>query len=339
MHRSHGFAAFLSICWALALCREAWRLLAGPGDGGSVLQEAPRVEAPGAALGASEALRCLASLSTAPEPWLAIFGDSLSRGAFFDIVELLNGSSASATSPAHPGHSANFSEGCTIMEARPPTNRSKCGGFEFVVPLARGGDVAAAWAPGRVAGRAAGALGSPPPPGGAAPRRLRLSYRLKTFTWEPLFDDPFLTALPSGTPDVLLTSFGIWDMQYPPSGEAALGLGAFNASLRHFVAAVQEAWGRRGGGPQTRQMWLTVTAVSDAKLPDWKRPRMSTQRAREYNLLAAPLLRAHGFEVVDTFSIGLKYPEESRDGVHYPGRVSRLQTQLLMKTLCRGSRT
>ena len=47
----------------------------------------------------------------------------------------------------------------------------------------------------------------------------RLSYRLKTFTWEPAFDDRWLAELRSSSrlPEVLLLGFGIWDMQVPPA--------------------------------------------------------------------------------------------------------------------------
>ena len=31
------------------------------------------------------------------------------------------------------GHSANYSEHCTLSQSRPPTNRSKCAGFDYVM--------------------------------------------------------------------------------------------------------------------------------------------------------------------------------------------------------------
>ncbi|OLQ10129.1 hypothetical protein AK812_SmicGene6176 [Symbiodinium microadriaticum] len=88
-------------------------------------------------------------------------------GVFFDLVSLLNGSADTI----HPGHSANYTENCVSLERRPPTNREKCGGFDFILPAAVVG-------PGRIQ---AAALLLP-----AAPGDLRLSYRLVVGAWVAL---------------------------------------------------------------------------------------------------------------------------------------------------------
>ena len=126
------------------------------------------------------------------DPWLAVYGDSLTRGVFFDVATLLNTSSSGTGDQldgyahTHPGHGANYSEDCTIFETRPPLRRLKCGGFEYSAPLSTGG-ARDAYRTGRVV-----------PSRWAAPRterQLRMSYRLKTFTWEPAFDEPWLEGL------------------------------------------------------------------------------------------------------------------------------------------------
>lgn len=79
--------------------------------------------------------------------------------------------------------------------------------------------------------------------------------------------------------------------QYPPGDQPETGEEAFVASLRRFLTALDAALDaavarlrrvRTYGAPprRPRVFWLTVTGVSSAKLPKWKRPRMSAQRAR-----------------------------------------------------------
>ena len=124
--------------------------------------------------------QCMNQLTSA-DPWFAVYGDSLTRAIFFDVATLLNGSSAGDYT--HPGHGANYSDDCTILEMRPPLRRLKCGGFEYSAPLSTGGA--------RDAYRAGRVL----PSRWAVPRaerQLRMSYRLKTFTWEAAFDEPYL---------------------------------------------------------------------------------------------------------------------------------------------------
>eukprot|EP00439_Symbiodinium_sp_Y106_P020694 s4960_g2.t1 len=178
-----------------------------------------------------------------PVRWLAFFGDSLARAVFFDLVSLLNGS----TDTIHPGHSANYTENCVSLERRPPTNREKCGGFDFILPAALVG-------PGRIQ------AATPVLP--AAPGDLRLSYRLKTFTWEPAFDLASLAALEEPMPDVLVLSFGIWDMQYPPGSSPELGVANFEEHSRTFTATLSQSF--RNASPQL--LWLTVTAVASERL-------------------------------------------------------------------------
>jgi len=79
-----------------------------------------------APLCADDVLRCASRLG--PHPWLAVYGDSVSRGIFFDVVDLLNTSEAGArtgcasapdyAAPPHPGHSANYSAGCQVRGRR-----------------------------------------------------------------------------------------------------------------------------------------------------------------------------------------------------------------------------
>ena len=172
--------------------------------------------------------------------------------------------------------------------------------------------------------------------GGRRRRRLRLSFRLKTFAWEAAYDGPWLAELRSAArrPDVLVLGFGIWDMQYPPRDDLAHSPAAFNASLRRFVRRLGDALGSRAA--PSRILWLTVTAVATPSLPSWKRARMSAARSRAFNDLAAPVLRAHGIEVVDTFASGLRHPELSPDGVHFPGTLSQYHAHLLLEQLCSG---
>lgn len=299
--------------------------------------------------------RCLGALARDGEPlWLAVYGDSLARGVFFDTVALFNSTGQQFDGSAlHPGHSANYSRDCTLVEARPPSGRKKCGGFAFDSVRASAARANAVHPMALVNPNDAS------PPSGAASIAARLSFRLKTFMWEPAFDRPWLEALRRARrlPDVLLLSAGIWDMQYPPTDDPGRGAAAFVDSLRRFLAAldeaVDEAVGRRGSGGgdadggalssrlrarRPRIYWLTVTAVADEKLPLWKRSRMSVARSREYNERALPELRRSGIVPIDTFASGAAHPELSVDGVHFPGPLSHYHAKLTWHTMCADER-
>jgi hypothetical protein len=237
----------------------------------------------------------------------------------------------------HPGHFANYSEGCGHFEARPPTRRRKCGAFTFDASFGspRVHPVKLAADPNNASPRYGSSLAQ-----GHTDAAARLSYRLKTFTSEPEFDRPWLEALQTASrlPDVLLLSAGIWDMQYPPGEDATRGARAFKHALRHFLTALdgalRHATSLNRALQRPRLFWLTVTAVSDAKLPAWKRPRMNVEIAREYNKLAAPELERAGILTIDTFTSGALHPELSADGVHFPGPVSQYHSQLFWDAIC-----
>eukprot|EP00965_Chrysotila_dentata_P061779 2046132-Pleurochrysis_carterae.AAC.1 len=104
---------------------------------------------------------------------------------------------------AHPGHSANYSVACALIEERPPLRRPKCGAFEYAVPIG-------STTPGRLKPLLSAQSRFQPASLLALPaqleaqagqgvswseeneRMLRLSFRLKSFTWEPDFDEPWL---------------------------------------------------------------------------------------------------------------------------------------------------
>jgi hypothetical protein len=276
-------------------------------------------------------------------PWIAVYGDSLARGIYFDTLEALNSSSEAAlpdaSQPAHAGHGANYSHECTLMESRPPLRRQKCGGFVY------DWKPSVAWRHSHHARVRAGgvhAIRATPPaaslsdasPGAGETLGARLSFRLKTFAWEPEYDGGWLAALRSGRrlPDVLLLSFGIWDMQYPPSNSSELGVGNFQAALATFLGRLEQSLRRLGRRPDL--YWLSVTAVADARLPAWKRPRMSAALSERYNQIARPQLERLGIQFVDTYTSGRAHPELSLDGVHFAPALSRHHAQLFWQRLC-----
>lgn len=285
--------------------------------------------APSSPLRRDNLLRCLGGLGHrhhARPPWLAVYGDSLGRGVFFDLLAALNGSNPKVP---HRGHFANYSDECSLLEERPPTGRRKCGGFAYDVRLGK----PAAQPPVRVAPLE-------PPSDAGARSEARLTFRLKTFGWEPAFDEPWLEQLRHAPrlPDVLLLSFGIWDMQYPPANSSREGGAvAFSAALGHFLEtlgrsldAARQRSGRRNRA-RPRVYWLTVTAVASERLPAWKRPRMDAATAARYNTLAAPQLAAAGIGVIDTYTSGKAHPELSLDGVHFPGPLSRKHAEMFLR--------
>ena len=260
-------------------------------------------------------------------PWLAVYGDSLGRAIFFDTVDALNRSTRARPTTVedfvHPGHSANYSKDCTLFEERPPLHRRKCGGFAFD------------WHQGnRTLQVAPDGHNACPAAGGGA----RLSFRLKTFAGDPAIDEPWLQALQRvrRPPDAVLLSFGIWDMQYPPMSNPEQGVAAFEASLTRFLAAFDGAIGKFH--PRPPVFWLSVTAVTNAKLPEWKRSRMSASLSQRYTALARPRLEALGVSVIDTYTSGLSHPELSLDGVHFATPVTRHHSQLFWSALCDGAK-
>jgi hypothetical protein len=279
------------------------------------------VSAPRARPRKNAALRCLRGLAKS-EPWFAVYGDSITRGLYFDLLQLLNGTASALVGPPHPGHSANHSVACARFEARPPTNRSKCAAFEYSAPLDDS------------AGHVLPLLHGQPRPL-ASP--LRLSFQLKTFGWEPRFDRAWLAALrrEPRPPDLLLLGFGLWDMQYPPGDNPAAGLVAFHTAVLRFLEELRRvlpasAW-RVGGTP--RVFWLTLTAVASEQLPAWKRPRMNASLARSYNELAGHEMRAAGIGVIDTFGSTLGQSALTADGVHFPA-LSPRHLQALLAAAC-----
>ena len=235
-------------------------------EGASARAEPPRpdpvIDRHSAAPSASELVQCLfhhtyeASHGTEPR-WLAVYGDSLARGMFFDTVERLNGTSPlgmrgtneldGGRDSVHPGHSANYSQDCTLTERRPPLRRSKCGAFTFdsdpsspgrlrPVLLMEPNDASPGAATVGVAAEVPSTAARWPQT--AAPL-VRLSFRLKTFTWEPEFDVPWLRALRHAArmPDVLLLSFGIWDMQVRPMAVRPRALHSLPTVQRRHASA------------------------------------------------------------------------------------------------------
>lgn len=228
---------------------------------------------------ARDVLRCF--LMMQQRPWLAVYGDSVARGIFFDLVELFNTTDAAprhgcaffpSGAPAHPGHSANFSDGCQVVDRRPPSYRPKCGAFELITARSL-------HSPRRLTDRMSDPrLGQQPvtllPANTVAPfaplsehamgRRLRLSYRLKTFAWEESMDRNWLDALRRSPrlPDVIVLSFGLWDMQYPPPRASLGGATAFNASLWTFLEELHQAL------LDARQQLDQVQTMAATRAPD-----------------------------------------------------------------------
>jgi len=256
------------------------------------------------------------------------------------VVSILNGSYTAGRGPesVHPGHSANYSSGCQLYERRPPLDRLKCGAFNYEYPLGGIG----------TRERHVEVAGSMPTRQHPDHDILQLSFRLKTFAWEPRFDEEWFRTLRSipTLPTVLLLGFGVWDMQYPAGGTPEAGVDAFEDALKTFLGRLEQtlrtklrAIARAKGVPvrrlrKPRIYWLTVAAISSSKLPEWKKHRMNAGLAQRYNEVARPQLQRRGIEIIDTFSSTLANPLLSIDGVHFPGVVSKHHTQLFLRATC-----
>ena len=127
------------------------------------------------------------------------------------------------------------------------------------------------------------------------------------------------------------SSFGIWDIRYPLPRILSSGCSPSKAFAK-FLAALERSLQRLGRRPQV--FWLSVTAVADARLPEWKRPRMSAALSQRYNAIARPLLEASHIQVIDTYTSGHAHPEQSVDGVHFAAPISRHHAQLFWQRLC-----
>ena len=250
-----------------------------------------------------EVAQCMNDLSgPTADPWLAVYGDSLTRGVFFDVATLLNASSSGTGDQldgyahAHPGHGANYSDDCTIFETRPPLRRLKCGGFEYSAPLSTGGA--------RDAYRAGRVL----PSRWAVPRaerQLRMSYRLKTFTWEAAFDEPYLEWLRRSLrlPGVGVARGLARQPSAPPSHplprQAAPAAGRAAAGLRRVGHAVpggdsggaRGARRHRGGHRGLQPLAAHLHRRAGPRLAEpgtgarpwgWRRPRWLRRRRRRW---------------------------------------------------------
>ena len=231
---------------------------------------APEASASGAVLTplcGRDVLRCASGLD--PQPWFVVYGDSVSRGLFFDIAELIEaspggraGCAALGSGQPHPGHSANYSDNCVLFERRPPTLRSKCAAFEFVaaLPSRRRRRLHRVSALHSLAFVQPNATAGPYRPLGPPPRKrgevMRLGFRLKAFAWEAGFDEPWLRALAdeaAALPDAIVLSFGLWDMQYP---QQATHTPLTHALARHACTARPRPLSAppgRAGPPGTRR--------------------------------------------------------------------------------------
>ena len=320
----------------------------------AVTQEAPKTSP---TLSRAELLRCVARLSPRRDPRIIAYGDSVTRGVFFNLVELLN-STDPLTTRIHAGHSANYSLGCARVQTRPPLNRSKCAAFDYTMPLdagAGGAVVPLAQADGRRSHPPSGADGELLLSAPSSRRgELQLSFSLKTFGWEPAFDEDWLRALRRARrrPDAIVVGFGLWDMLYPPANDPARSVDHFRAALARFARELRAALGDwRRSGPAgtaitrgtsssvlprgTRVYWLTLPAIAASRLPAWKRGRMSDEYARAYNAALAAELSSSTWRVVDTHRATLSHgAEDTADGIHYR-RASLDYTQQLLADLCR----
>mmetsp|Transcript_7423 Transcript_7423/g.23690 ORF Transcript_7423/g.23690 Transcript_7423/m.23690 type:complete len:364 (+) Transcript_7423:36-1127(+) len=329
---------------------------------------APEASASGAVLTplcGRDVLRCASGLN--PQPWFVVYGDSVSRGLFFDIAELIEaspggraGCAALGSGQPHPGHSANYSDNCVLFESRPPTLRSKCAAFEFVaaLPSRRRRRLHRVSALRSLAFVQPNATAGPYRPLGPPPRKrgevMRLGFRLKAFAWEAGFDEPWLHALAdeaAALPDAIVLSFGLWDMQYPQQAGSSSGASvaeraaAFAAALQTFLSrlgdAIDAALARlsaRRERKRPRLLWLSVGAIASRALPAWKVKLLHSNLSRAFNDAAAPLLRRAGVSVLDMYTESSAHPEASPDGVHYPGAVSRSHAQRLLRQLLPGCR-
>ena len=282
--------------------------------------------------------RCIVNLRSTHNgngpPWIAVYGDSLSRGMFFDTVQALNSSAQDLRLRQMRTQGTVQTTRRTVRTMnhdRQPIGSSVapfC--FDYLrsptPPLAR---VPRPFPP---------ANDACPAPSAAlegSSVAARLSFRLKTFTWEPAYDEPWLAAFAAARrlPDVVLLSFGIWDMQYPPHDDPWRGLDAFRTALHTFSASLEHTLQQYRRRPQL--YWLTVPAVSYDRLPVWKRPRMNASLSRRYNEIATPVMQGLGAVVIDTFSSGLAHPEHSRDGVHATGALLAHHTRLFWRSTVR----
>ncbi|KAG8457742.1 hypothetical protein KFE25_013248 [Diacronema lutheri] len=312
-----------------------------------------RAAAPRAAGGAR------AALDAAPKPtdvhrclrsrWIVFVGDSVTRGIFFDLLDLAAGTRrAELRAAPHAGHAADFSDGCLQTRRAGAYNRTRCAMWDYALcpPADRASDGAPPerarralggrrWrvcvpadgascrgsarapraAPAADADAPCGSVRAPAPataacPGGAR-AALRLTYYAKAYADEPCVDAPLVDALARARapPDALVVGVGLWDMLYARERGAA----PFGAAVRALLARL------RAAGVRAPVAWLEVTAVAERALPPFKRGVMSTAAAAALNARAAPALHADGAAVaVPLFEPTRAAPELSADGVHYP---------------------
>ena len=84
----------------------------------------------------------------------------------------------------------------------------------------------------------------------------------------------------------------------------------------------------------TRLLFLRVGALSSERLPPWKRSHMDSELSVQYSAILSDAIAPYGWRMLDTFSSGASHPEESPDGVHYPGRISHYHTHLMLNAIC-----
>jgi hypothetical protein len=113
------------------------------------------------ALKPSHVRRCLR------DRWVVFVGDSVARGIFFDLLDLAAGTPATERSFApHPGHAADFADGCLQARLSGSLNRTRCALWDYALCHAP--------AAARSAEDARMRLHAPPPPPDVGPHSWRV---------------------------------------------------------------------------------------------------------------------------------------------------------------------
>jgi len=280
--------------------------------------------------------------------WIYFFGDSLLRGMFLDVVALANNSKLQ-TLPE---------EDCKKFDA--VQGKLKCVCWDYTLPLfiadTAANNKTTSKRPHvtnvRLTFRAKHQIYDP-----IVDEEVFQSWGCGDLNSTEQEDTPFARDCSNiAKPDFLLLNSGLWDILYNRDFDGykigAQKLLALIAKINDPIpitnisaqpvttqqptipSSEEPDYDGMIEVPQTKVLFVGSTAVVPDLLPAWKKPFLANNVIRRYNHFVLSFMKENSVRVLDTFRLTQGNKGYSQDGIHYPGVISKTNTNFAMKALC-----